>query len=291
MAETLPLPSKIIARWACKIKDWEPTFEQYEDALLCVQAEERDRIKKSRFFKTVKLRLVGRLLLRWLFCSYYKLDWKTIKFGRTPQNKPILLSPEMKSFVKDDYIIDFNISHHGDWVVLVAAEIHNYGMIGVDLMKVEEPHNETIEIFFNALEDKFSDYEWSVIRAHKEASNQLHRFYRYWCLKESYVKALGLGLGMDLRKAEFHFSPDEKDSFGETKMIKTRTRLLVDNQMCHEWQFEESYLDDDHCFAIAYNRKKEISDISITQYRQEFSLFKLVDVNEILSNASHLNWT
>jgi phosphopantetheinyl transferase len=45
-------------------------------------------------------------------------------------------------------LIDFNISHHGKWTVLVTAENAN---VGVDVMEVEEPFNQSVGEFFDTL--------------------------------------------------------------------------------------------------------------------------------------------
>lgn len=41
-------------------------------------------------------------------------------------------------------------------------------------------------------------------------ANQLRRFYRMWCLKESVVKALGVGLDFNLKSFEFSITDTEQ---------------------------------------------------------------------------------
>jgi phosphopantetheinyl transferase len=45
---------------------------------------------------------------------------------------------------------------------------------------------------------------------------QLKRFYRMWCLKESLVKALGVGIGYNLKSFEF----DVQDEVEESMTVK-----------------------------------------------------------------------
>ncbi|KAF9319187.1 hypothetical protein BG006_003039, partial [Podila minutissima] len=42
------------------------------------------------------------------------------------------------------------------------------------------------------------------------SENQLRRFYRLWCLKESTVKALGVGYEFNLRSIEFTIQDKEE---------------------------------------------------------------------------------
>ncbi|CAG8444391.1 2282_t:CDS:2 [Cetraspora pellucida] len=283
-------PSKIIARWALNVQDWNPSDEQYKKALLCIQPEERDRIERFKFFSDSKLALVGRLMMRFLFYKSYKIPWNEIRFGRTKENKPILefsikfdlthdynekIKPESKP---NDPIINFNISHHGDWVVLVAAENCR---VGIDVMKVECPKNQTVQEFFETLKDQFSDYEWTVITKPLQEIDQLHQFYKYWCLKESYVKAVGIGLALDLRTIEFHFSDkEERTNLSENKKT-LRTKLYINNELEHKWKFEELYLDNLHCVAISYSALSDVDNI-------EEGRFEKIDIEEVLNIAKIL---
>ncbi|RHZ62388.1 hypothetical protein Glove_340g77 [Diversispora epigaea] len=200
---------KITARWAFDVSKWNPSNKQYKKVLSCVQPEESERIQKFRSFQDSKLALIGRLLMRLLFCKIYNCDWKEIKFGRTKENKPILLKPEYL-INNNNRIINFNISHHGDWVVLVSSD--NF-LIGVDVTKVEKSNNLSIYQFFECFKDQFSGYEWNTITSsYSNELDQLHLFYRYWCLKESYVKAIGVGLALNLKSIEFHLSNDENNN-------------------------------------------------------------------------------
>ncbi|CAG8434786.1 11744_t:CDS:2 [Ambispora gerdemannii] len=303
--------TKITARWAVNVTDWRPTHEQYTLALNSIQTEERERILRFRLEQDQKSSLIGRLLLRWLFHTVYRVDWEAIRFGRSANNKPILISPEVNythnSGLLSDPKIDFNISHHGDWVVLVSIENfienrkQNLNVIGVDVMKIEVP-NEPISQFFEIFRDQFSEYEYNTIKPpNLSEKEQLQRFYRYWCLKESYVKAIGVGLNMKLSDIEFRLADDELVDDGEDiKSIKTKTQLYVINEPCPEWKFEESYLDQSHCVAIAYYYKQKkihkSGDDAVTARNtvvgdddDETLPFKVLDVNDILQYAKEIS--
>ncbi|CAG8450712.1 11129_t:CDS:2 [Ambispora leptoticha] len=256
--------TKITARWAVNVTDWQPTEEQYTHALNSIQTEERERILRRRLKQDQKLSLSGRLLLRWLFHSVYQVDWEVTRFGRSKNERPILISPEVSK-------IDFNISHHGDWAVLASIgnfedRRQNLNVIGVDVMKIETP-DEPISQYLRIFREQFSEYEWCTINSPNISEQEkLQRFYRYWCLKESYIKAIG--------------------------SIKTKTQLYVINEPCPEWKFEESYLDRNHCVAIAYYKNKGDDDANvkhtIVDDLDRTLPFKILDVNHILQYAKEI---
>lgn len=70
------------------------------------------------------------------------------------------------------------------------------------------------------------------------------------CLKESYVKALGTGIGYDLSKLNFEFKTD----FLQENKVTTDTQVRVYEEDLWEWTFEEHSLDN-HCIVVAKNQK------------------------------------
>jgi hypothetical protein len=59
---------------------------------------------------------------------------------------------------------------------------------------------------------------------------QLKRFYRMWCLKESIVKALGVGIDFNLKSFEFDVQDEE-----ETTKVKNHTSFVVHPMHHGEW--------------------------------------------------------
>ena len=85
--------------------------------------------------------------------------------------------------------------------------------VGVDVMRTTDAHqNGNISEFFRLMRRQFTTSEWEAIRGANdslkadngvEEKDQLRTFYRFWCLKESFVKAEGSGLGWDLQRLSF----------------------------------------------------------------------------------------
>ena len=58
-----------------------------------------------------------------------------------------------------------------------------------------------------------------------DANNQLRRFYRTWCLKESVVKALGFGIDINLKAFEFTIQDAEETTTVSEDRKKKKERV------------------------------------------------------------------
>ncbi len=124
--------------------------------------------------------------------------------------------------------------------------------VGVDVMPLMEKrfenNPEKIPEFFRIMTRQFTSDEWRQIKAGSETSDaepevqqqQLGRFYRFWCLKESFVKAIGTGLGWDLQRLSFQLGSDK---LCENSEVETGSQLYVDGRLAENWIFEELLLD------------------------------------------------
>ena len=137
--------------------------------------------------------------------------------------------------------LDYNVSHSGDWVVLAGGE----GGVGVDVMRTRDSRVDRLEEFFRLMDKQFTAGEWGAIRGREGRQEQLAMFFRHWTLKESYVKAVGSGLNLDLRSLNFRVARDEVEE-GE---VETGTRLLLESRAA-DWRFEESRLDEEHAVCV-----------------------------------------
>ncbi|MBL1228788.1 4'-phosphopantetheinyl transferase superfamily protein [Enterococcus sp. BWB1-3] len=92
-----------------------------------------------------------------------------------------------KPFFQDLPNYSFNISHSKDWIVLAVSSAE----VGIDI-EYNEPfdHDEVVESFFAESEKQFF---------FRTITNQETKvFYRFWTLKESYIKAVGKGMTVKL---------------------------------------------------------------------------------------------
>ena len=253
-------------RWAFNVSKWEPSEKEFLLALSCLQAEEKNRIQKYVFKKDIKASIAGRLMIRKFVNQITGKPYDSIILSRTINNKPVYKIDE-----SDNYEVSFNISHHGSYTVL-AGEIGNI-KVGVDVMKLEYRGGKSLDEFFRIMNKNFSISEWTKIKGTNTTSNQdkIINFCRNWALKESYVKALGTGLSMDLRKLNFGIC----SNLQQNKVILD-TCLYINHQK-QSWIFEESLLDEFHCVVVALEKKNRSSLNS--------SDFRIINSIELLENA------
>uniref|UniRef100_A0A8C6TWQ1 L-aminoadipate-semialdehyde dehydrogenase-phosphopantetheinyl transferase n=1 Tax=Neogobius melanostomus TaxID=47308 RepID=A0A8C6TWQ1_9GOBI len=229
-------------RWAFRCGSWTPTRSEWLFASRCVQPEEKARIGEFVFTKDAKSAMAGRLLLRKFVCEKMTIPWSHIRLERTPRGKPYLASPLQVGSAPVTW--SFNVSHQGDYALLAAEQ----GVqVGVDIMKTVRPGSSSVPEFFRIMTRQFTAYEWSVIQSAGSERQQLAAFYRHWALKESFIKAIGTGLGFNLQRVEFHVSPE---TLTQSQPVR-QTTMHLDEEEQDDWVFEECLLDDDHHVAVA----------------------------------------
>lgn len=91
-----------------------------------------------------------------------------------------------KPYIKDSNIY-FNISHSGNYVVVIISDIE----IGIDIQKIQD-------LKLNIAERFFHKNEYKKIIDEKDINKQTELFYIYWTMKEAYTKAIGKGLAIPL---------------------------------------------------------------------------------------------
>lgn len=135
---------------------------------------------------------------------------------------------------------NYNVSHHGTTVVL-ACDPH--ALVGVDVVQLtDRPRgNRTSQSFFRAFQDHFTVREWAFVYANEDDEDAQYRaFYTLWSLKESLIKALGIGLGFSLQRAEFVLQ--EHDDLW---------MLQLDGQLRQDWRFESTQIGATHVATVA----------------------------------------
>jgi len=128
-----------------------------------------------------------RALVRTVLSEYEKPSPPQWEFGEYERGKPFIASPATRLF--------FNLSHSAEWVVCAIAR---FPIVGVDIEHCDRDVDvvRLARRFFSPLE--YGD----LLDLPRKA--QKNRFFAYWTLKESYIKARGEGIALGLHRFSFH---------------------------------------------------------------------------------------
>ncbi len=98
-------------------------------ALVALGIAEEVRIGKYVFFPDALRALVGSMLIRVTLAKLSRLQVKDIKIARTAENKPYWNHGKTgRAAAKFPYSLHFNLSHHGNWVLLALHPSLHIGM-------------------------------------------------------------------------------------------------------------------------------------------------------------------
>ena len=126
-------------------------------------------------------------------------------------NDPIIeTEKDGKPYISNYENIHFNMSHAGRMVACAISDEE----IGIDIEKIDPLIDMKIAQTF------FYNSEYDNI---KKSDNRVDQFFKYWVLKESYMKYTGLGFLLDLDKFEIIIDD------GQTK-VKNQNPELKENE-------------------------------------------------------------
>lgn len=114
-------------------------------------------------------------------------------------SEPIFNEYGKGSFPSVSDVFQYNLSHSGDYAV--CAVNHGPEQIGCDVEKIRK-------VNFNVAKRFFTEKEYETVLSEASEEKRLETFFRFWTLKESYIKALGTGLHKSLRSFEITVSKE-----------------------------------------------------------------------------------
>ncbi|PWW05732.1 4'-phosphopantetheinyl transferase [Paenibacillus cellulosilyticus] len=172
--------------FAVRIKPVEPSV--LGRLLHLVSTERRSKYERYRMQADAIRSLFAELVIRRIIIERCGISNDGIIFGANSYGKPELVHPAG---------LQFNVSHSGDWVVCALSD----GPVGIDIEFIQPIDLEVSRRFFSPVEHA------QLMELHE--SQQLERFYELWTLKESFVKAVGMGLSMPLDSFMFSYGASE----------------------------------------------------------------------------------
>jgi len=169
----------------------------FTEALNLVDSEAQAKIKKFYRREDAWRGLTAQLLLR------YAMKER----GISPGSAVLKRTQAGKPYLDGDVNLPFNITHDNSAVMLAYGDRNPPEEIGVDVMKLELPRNETISSFIQILQEQLSESEQvHLTREGTSDAGKLSDIFLLWTLKEAYSKALGLGLSFDFSRLDYDFN-------------------------------------------------------------------------------------
>ncbi|MGJ7605336.1 4'-phosphopantetheinyl transferase family protein [Variovorax sp. LT1R20] len=220
----LPLPAGDIHLWFCPHGDsGDPALEASYRALLTPQElQQKDRF---HFARDRHRYLLTRVLVRTILSRYAPIEPQDWRFSNGPFGRPRIDG----SALEETRGLDFNLSHTAGLIVLaIARDIE----LGVDVENIRRA------AVLEAVDHFFAPAEAASLGA-LPADSQPHRFFELWTLKESYIKARGMGLQIPLDS--FAFALDNPGNVGFA---------LADPHGNAAWHFQQLQPTPDHMVAL-----------------------------------------
>lgn len=152
---------------------------------------EREQQQRFYFERDRHRYLVTRALVRTVLSRYAPVAPEDWVFGKNSHGRPEIANDHALART-----LSFNITHTDGLIVLAVTREQAIGVDAENII-VRQPAIEIAERFFSPEE---------VAELHAvPAAGQHERFFHYWTLKESYIKARGMGLAIPLDQFGFHF--------------------------------------------------------------------------------------
>jgi 4'-phosphopantetheinyl transferase len=192
--------------------------------------EERERQRRFVVERVRHEYLVTRALCRTTLSHYAAVDPTAWQFSRNRRGRPEISGPRGVAPLR------FNLSNTAG---LIACLVTLGVDVGVDVEDTQR-RGETVRIanrFFSASEVAALDA--------LPPERQRRRFFEYWTLKESYIKARGMGLAIPLNQFSFRLDEDKRIT------IAFDPRLADDPGA---WQFGHYHPSERHLLSFAIRR-------------------------------------
>jgi 4'-phosphopantetheinyl transferase len=205
----------MIRLYSTALSQFTHSFPDFEELLNYIPVQSRSKYLQITSPNGRNSRLIGELLARFSLCSGSEIKNEELFFSYSGKGKPsVHMHPEMH----------FNISHSGDRIVCAVGD----ALIGIDVERIRK-------VNFHIAKRYFSPHECEDLFS-LTVEDQLKYFFTLWTLKESYLKAIGEGLALNL------------NSFS---VIRGKSGfLLADNQLAVKFTVRSYKLDQDYRMAV-----------------------------------------
>ena len=191
----------------------------------CKLALTNSELNKIHFFKFPKIQnnyIISQGILRHLLSYYLNIAPEKIQLGRHRKGKPLSL---------DESSLFFNMSNSGNLCVYAFSRDNE---IGIDLECIRD-----LPDLDQLINKNFTENERLFINKNKK--ERLKRFFLFWTIKESYLKAVGEGMRLTPDNLEF--------------VIENNTIKLISIKGIFEpedWNFKNIHFSDKYLSTLTF---------------------------------------
>ena len=169
----------------------EALLEQYRRLL---SPDETERHQRFYFAKHRHLFLIAHALVRTMLSRYTGIAPENLWFSQNSYGRPEIADAENILPVR------FNLTHTEGLIACAVVLTHD---VGVDVEDMER------KAITPGLAERFFSGPEVEDLSHLPEPEKRDRFFDYWTLKESYIKARGMGLSIPLEQFGFHLKDNE----------------------------------------------------------------------------------
>jgi 4'-phosphopantetheinyl transferase len=194
---------------------------------LLLSKGEQQKLIRFHFERDRHRFLVTRAMQRTVLSMYVDIAPSAWRFTVNDYGRPSLAAEHAGAKG-----INFNLSHTDGLIVMGVTRDRSVG-VDVENIRTREADMEIVDRYF-------APEEVQALHVLPD-EKQKQRFFEYWTLKESYIKARGMGLSIPLERFAFDLEDSEQ------------IRLTIDPglQECTErWFFWQLRVDHDHLTAL-----------------------------------------
>ena len=214
-----PLQKREVHLWTVSLNADSSLIKQCKTSLSDIEC---NRISFFKFPQVQNNYIISQGILRQLLAGYLDIEPCKIQIGRHRKGKP---------FTKDDPSLFFNMSNSGNLCVYAFSRDNE---VGIDLENIRNlpDLDELIQKNFTRNEIKYID---------KNKKDRLRRFFLFWTIKESYLKAVGEGMRLPLDNLEFVIEN------GKIKLVAIKGIFEPD-----DWHFKEMPLSNNYIRTLTF---------------------------------------
>lgn len=196
--------------------------EKFNSLMSYVSKERNRKILQFLKWEDAQRSLIAELMVRSI--AWYKLgvDNDRIYFEKNEYGKP---------YLRNYHNFHFNISHSGEWVVCAVSIFP----VGIDIERIKS-------IDLQIAERYFSKEEYSYLMEIEDEKKE-ERFFELWTLKESYIKAIGMGLSLPFNS--FTILAYENDTY------------YLKSSSISNFKFKQYFIDKNYKLNVCYSDQIE----------------------------------